>query len=310
MRILQIDGGGIKGIIPAMILSQIEATMNKPIHKIFDLITGTSTGAILGGCCSVGVPAQAICDAYVNDGPMLFNKRPIWNPLNWFRDTYDRKPFLDMIQEFIGDKHLSDAKTKLILTTFGCCAQKTHFIKSTNAEDAKMALIDAIALSALSAVKYFGAIKVPDYSWDQRRPDMIYYRKTGEVFQDGGQGINNCTLGYDIFEILANKWEDEDIFILSLGTGDFYEDLSFKKESSDNLIQQIIQFVSQARNESTNNFIDAATFISDKRPNFKFCRLNVVLPKKQDELDAIKYIPDFVNYGNQLCKKIPWELLK
>ena len=48
-KILQIDGGGIRGIIPAVILSYLEEKCGKPLCQCFDLITGTSTGAIIGG---------------------------------------------------------------------------------------------------------------------------------------------------------------------------------------------------------------------------------------------------------------------
>jgi patatin-like phospholipase/acyl hydrolase len=283
--------------------------MDKPIHEIFDLITGTSTGAILGGCLAVGCKAHDILDAYVGSGKKLFHKRSLLNPVNWFRETYDRQPFMDMLASFVGKKYMSNCLTKLIVTGFGCCAQKTHFIKSTADKDRATYLATAIAWSALSAVKYFGPIKVPSYSWEQRKPDMEFYHKMGEVFQDGGQGINNCTLGYDIFEILANNWE-EDVFILSLGTGSYYKDHTYKKESKIGRIHQIIDFFSQARNEAPDNFIDGALFISKKRPNFKFCRIDVEIPKKMDKLDAVKYIPELVSYGVKATEKIPWDLLK
>lgn len=45
--ILSIDGGGIKGIVPAMLLAEIEVITGKPICKLFDFIAGTSTGGIL-----------------------------------------------------------------------------------------------------------------------------------------------------------------------------------------------------------------------------------------------------------------------
>lgn len=309
MRILQIDGGGIKGIIPAYVLANIESKMNKPIHEIFDLISGTSTGAILGGGLSVGCKAQDLLSAYVSSGKRLFHKRSLLNPVNWFRETYDRQPFLDMLASFVGRKYMCDCLTKLIITGFGCCAQKTHFIKSTDNKDQLIPLSTAIAWSALSAVKYFGSIKASNFSWEQRKPNMEYYHKLGEVFQDGGQGINNCTLGYVIFELLANNWE-EDVFILSLGTGSYYRNHSFKEESSRGRIHQIIDFLSQARNEATNNFIDGSLFISKKRPAFKFCRIDVDLPKKMDKLDAVKYIPELVSYGVDATSKIPWDLLK
>ena len=46
-RVLAIDGGGIRGIIPATVLSHIEAAMGRPACELFDLMVGTSTGGIL-----------------------------------------------------------------------------------------------------------------------------------------------------------------------------------------------------------------------------------------------------------------------
>ena len=46
-RILSIDGGGIRGIIPAMVIAHIEKQMGRPAHELFDLMVGTSTGGIL-----------------------------------------------------------------------------------------------------------------------------------------------------------------------------------------------------------------------------------------------------------------------
>lgn len=42
-KILAIDGGGIRGIIPAMVFNCIEEKTNKPIGEMFDLVVGTST---------------------------------------------------------------------------------------------------------------------------------------------------------------------------------------------------------------------------------------------------------------------------
>ncbi|MEN6606575.1 MAG: patatin, partial [Bryobacteraceae bacterium] len=42
IRILSIDGGGIRGVIPAMVLAEIEKATERPIAESFDLIAGTS----------------------------------------------------------------------------------------------------------------------------------------------------------------------------------------------------------------------------------------------------------------------------
>src|SRR5690242_11078260 len=46
-RVLSIDGGGVRGIIPARILEEIEKRTNKPISELFDLIVGNSTGGLI-----------------------------------------------------------------------------------------------------------------------------------------------------------------------------------------------------------------------------------------------------------------------
>ncbi|NDA90811.1 MAG: hypothetical protein EBY20_07935 [Alphaproteobacteria bacterium] len=47
MKVLSIDGGGVRGIIPARILQEIETRTNKPISKLFNIVSGTSTGGLL-----------------------------------------------------------------------------------------------------------------------------------------------------------------------------------------------------------------------------------------------------------------------
>ena len=83
-KILSIDGGGIRGIIPALVLAEIEKKTGKPIAKSFDLIAGTSTGGILGlGLCvdnGQGEPkftARELVNLYRNRGREIFS-RSFW----------------------------------------------------------------------------------------------------------------------------------------------------------------------------------------------------------------------------------------
>lgn len=308
--ICEIDGGGIKCIIPAVVLSELELVLGKPCYKIFDLITGTSTGAILGGCLAAGIPANEILNQYINQGKQLFTAKPWWNPANWLGSTYDRKPFIDMINKNVGPNTLmKDVKTKLMVATFGKVAQRTHFIKSYDDYHSTFKLTDVISWSSLCAVKYFGSISNPDFKWTRVYPDMSTRDMVGEVFQDGGQGINNCTLACDVFELLSLGWES-DIVIVSLGTGDYSEDINYHKESNENVIEQGIDFLGEARNESTPDFVIGTDSVSKKRDKFKFVRININLPKAQDALDAVKYINDFKIYGETLAKKIDPSIFK
>src|SRR5437016_1121497 len=84
-RILSIDGGGTRGIIAAIILAAIEERTGKPISQLFDLIAGTSTGAILAlGLTmpnSSGQPnfsAEELCRLYEQQIPQIFLKPQSW----------------------------------------------------------------------------------------------------------------------------------------------------------------------------------------------------------------------------------------
>jgi patatin-like phospholipase/acyl hydrolase len=80
IKILSIDGGGIRGIIPAMVLAKIERQTGRPACELFDLIAGTSTGGIITlGVTAPGEEqpdgkrrprwsAEQLVDIYANDG--------------------------------------------------------------------------------------------------------------------------------------------------------------------------------------------------------------------------------------------------
>ncbi|HEY9712131.1 MAG TPA: patatin-like phospholipase family protein, partial [Chroococcales cyanobacterium] len=87
-RILSIDGGGIRGLIPATILAQIEELTGKRIHELFDLIAGTSTGAIISLGLTKPDPsgqaeftARSLRDLYERDAPQIFR-----NPASWWEN--------------------------------------------------------------------------------------------------------------------------------------------------------------------------------------------------------------------------------
>jgi len=77
--ILAIDGGGIKGVIPATFIQHIESSLKKPSYQLFDVIGGTSTGGIISAALTTprkkrGHPytAEEIVDIYRNNGDKIF----------------------------------------------------------------------------------------------------------------------------------------------------------------------------------------------------------------------------------------------
>jgi len=84
-KVLSIDGGGIRGIIPAMVLAEIERRTGKRIVEMFDLVAGTSTGGILAlGLTKPGqdskpeYSAKKLIDLYEIEGGKIFSI-PVWH---------------------------------------------------------------------------------------------------------------------------------------------------------------------------------------------------------------------------------------
>src|SRR3954447_26055367 len=122
-KILSIDGGGIRGLIPAMVLDHIEGKLQRPISELFDVIAGTSTGGIiaLGLTCpgDDGRPkfsAADIVDLYVESGPKIFPHEIFGRVRQFVEEKYSDAGLEDVLREELGDARLKDALTSVIVT--------------------------------------------------------------------------------------------------------------------------------------------------------------------------------------------------
>ena len=317
--ILQVDGGGIRGITPAIILAEIEErirqkTGNKDflLRDILHLCTGTSTGAIMTGLVAVGVPAKKIKEFYENEGVALFrdSKRLIGTRLIR-RGVYNREPFLKKLEEILGryakkDVRLQDLPGTLVLTTtaYNLLSERTHFIKSDNEQDKVRQLKEVISWSALSAAHYFGGIKA-HFEWKSYThdpfPQHIITRKKA-FFQDGGQGTQNCTLGFVLLEILGRKWEKDEVKLISLGTGNYIEALKFDDNKTFDWFKQVKMFIqNQAREEAALLQVLAANYLTQHHDNIKLFRLDYEADKEYG-LDDISHVSIYKEQAYQLIE--------
>jgi patatin-like phospholipase/acyl hydrolase len=216
-RILAIDGGGIRGVIPAKVLVAIEAQTGKRIAELFDLIAGTSTGGILAaGLC---VPTQGgttpkyaasdLFDLYKVHGHEIFNS-------GWLRTVvsivagsqYSPAALESQLRAYLGESRLADAVTGLLITSFDMHAGEAWFFSREQARirpDRNYLLRD-IARATSAAPTYFPPFKFAGPPMD--RPVLV----------DGGVFANNPALcaWVDGHEDVKG---DMDVLILSLGTG-------------------------------------------------------------------------------------------
>ena len=80
-RILSLDGGGIRGVLSARILKEVEDILEKKGHKLhtyFDFVAGTSTGSILAGAIACQRSAEDIINLYNNEGENIFLPNVRW----------------------------------------------------------------------------------------------------------------------------------------------------------------------------------------------------------------------------------------
>lgn len=203
MRVLAIDGGGIRGIIPALVLAELERTSGRRVHELFDLVAGTSTGGILA--CALGTPgarpAADLVELYRREGPRIFH-RDLWQQVvsggGLLDEKHDARVLLEVLHGYLGDARLSDATTKLLVTAYDLEARAPYFFKSWRPErDAP--LVD-VARATSAAPTYFEPHRLGEMS-----------------LVDGGVFANNPAM---CAYAEAQRLEPGAHLVVSLGTGE------------------------------------------------------------------------------------------
>jgi len=82
-RILSLDGGGIRGIISAVILAEVERVLNQPLSQYFDLIAGTSTGSILASAIATDAKARRLSGSIKTKEQEFFLIKVVFPPGGW-----------------------------------------------------------------------------------------------------------------------------------------------------------------------------------------------------------------------------------
>ncbi|XP_033824535.1 calcium-independent phospholipase A2-gamma-like isoform X1 [Periophthalmus magnuspinnatus] len=109
IRILSIDGGGLRGLVALQTLFKLEALTGKPIHKLFDYICGVSTGAVLGFLLGIfQIPLSECDDLYRKLGTDIFKQNVIVGTvkMGWSHAFYDSEAWENLLKEKMGSNIL------------------------------------------------------------------------------------------------------------------------------------------------------------------------------------------------------------
>jgi uncharacterized protein len=224
-KILSIDGGGLRGYIPAALAAEIERRMGKGVSDVFDMISGTSTGGILAGCLAVAgsdgkamYSAESLARLYVEDGSTIF-KRSAFHALSsaWglMGPKYDGKGLRSVMERYLRQARLSACRTRVLITSYDITTCKPFFFKSWEAKedpDLDFDMVDVVCATA-SAPTFF--------------PPTLISRSSGDlVLIDGGMVANDPALCAYV-DALDHKTDD--VMIVSLGTGSSTRPLAYDK---------------------------------------------------------------------------------
>jgi predicted acylesterase/phospholipase RssA len=205
VKVLAIDGGGIRGLIPALVLAEIERRTGRPVASLFDLVAGTSTGAILA--CALTRPdpmtAARAAELYEQEGPQIFDRslvKEVTSLGGLIDERYDSRGLVASLRRHLGDTRLAQATARLLVTAYDLEARDALLLT----RDDDMTMADAAHASS-AAPTYFEPVRVGgrtliDGGVFATNPAMLAYAETGgslDVLASLGTGEHVRPLPFD-----------------------------------------------------------------------------------------------------------------
>ncbi|MEJ2670873.1 MAG: patatin-like phospholipase family protein [Deltaproteobacteria bacterium] len=238
-KLLSIDGGGIRGVIPALILAEIEERTNQSTASLFDLMAGTSTGGIIslalsrdGGGGVSKYRALDLVDLYVDRGPDIFS-RSFWQGVSSVAgiadEKYSQEPLEAILREYFDDTPLDAALTRVLVSGYAIETRSPFFFKSWR-DKSRGVLMREAARATSAAPTYF-------------EPALVQVQGQEVALIDGGVYVNNPAMS--AYSEARRLFPDEtDFLLVSLGTGSLTRPIRYQEAKDWGKVQWALPILS------------------------------------------------------------------
>lgn len=294
INILSIDGGGIRGIIPAMILADLEKRLEngKTIADCFHIVSGTSSGGLIAMLLSIPdknnkpkYSAAEIVEFYKQFGKHVFQKS-LWQSLKsgfgFIGAKYSEKPLEEILETYFSEEELKNTLTNVLVPSYEIDHDKNYFFRSNKARNnpERNYKLKDIGRAITAAPTYFSPAVIKDTSGI-----------ASHSFIDGGISVNNPSVSAVVYGVeLYGK--DRDFLILSLGAGTNEgagsSKINPKRIKSSGLLGwglEIIELMMYAVNDVTDR--QMRDIFNNNHPHKDYYRMQIILEPKNSSLDNI-----------------------
>lgn len=282
-RVLSIDGGGIRGLIPALVLAEIEKRTGKRIAEMFDMIAGTSTGGILALGLALpdedGKPkytAQDLANLYEENGHIIFS-RSTWKKISSVSGVVDEKYSQEGIEEvlkrYFGNTNLSETIADVLVTSYDLERRRPFFFKSTRARkysDRNFRIWEA-ARATSAAPTYFEPVQL--FSQNKNKQYALI---------DGGVFANNPAMCAYAEAFSMGK---QDLIMVSIGTGETNQPYLYEKAKNWGALQWVKPVINVMMDGNSDTVSYQVKQVVEANSRSEYFRLQTRLVQGSEEMD-------------------------
>ena len=326
-KILSIDGGGIRGIVPAKILAELERRTGKKISSLFNLIAGTSTGGILAAGLTMPKPntkepkytAENLINIYRQRGGEIFYEPFIEKVMKLddiSRPKYSSAGRDKVLKEYFGDTPLQKALTEVFVTSYDIQLRTPVFFTSqTNKEERTNRYYRKIssgftmhqaAMATSAAPTYFKPHKVEASAEHETQGRGFYALVDGGVFANNPTSLALMEAIIDSKKPGKTPLELKDILVVSLGTGSLTRRYDYETASNWGLlgwVQPLLNITLDGSSESVAVQLEQLLPKAQDRPP-QYYRFQALLDagKGLDDMDSTE--PQNIKNLEKLAEEI------